>query len=162
VWPKASRGKAYRLAAEFATKHPALVFRNPELLAWRRERQREERRHFHRVLRLGPGGGLREELAARMAAYWQFRLYEVRDAEGRSAADRFRERYGHSALLPDADLPADLGAADTVGVVYDEVEGNCFWADVVTGRRALGGPESGCEADRRSAGLCRWVRASVP
>jgi hypothetical protein len=70
-----------------------------------------------------------EELAARMAAYWRFRMYEVRDAEGRSVADHTRERYGAAAQVPEADLPADLGEADTVGVVYDEVEGNYFWAD---------------------------------
>jgi hypothetical protein len=85
------------------------VFRNPELLAWGRERQREEGRHFIEVFGSDLVVVSGEELAARMAAYWQFRLDEVRDAEGRSAADRFRERYGHSALLPEADLPAGLG-----------------------------------------------------
>jgi len=46
VLPAASRGEAYRLAAELAATHPALVFRNPERLAQGRERQREERGHF--------------------------------------------------------------------------------------------------------------------
>jgi len=82
---------------QFITRHPALVFRNPERLAQGRQRQREERRHFiaffgsDLVVLSGEG------LAARMAAYWQFRMHEVRDAEGRSAADHFRERYGPAA-----------------------------------------------------------------
>jgi hypothetical protein len=129
VLPAASRDEAYRAAAELATEHPALVFRNPERLEPGRQRQREERRHFIAFF----GSDLvvlsGEELAARMGAYWHFRMHEVRDAEGRSAADTFRERYGPAAQLPEADLPADLNEADTVGVVYDEVEGNYFWAD---------------------------------
>jgi len=123
VLPTVSRCEAYRLAAELAAKRPALVFRNPERLAWGRERQREERRHFIAFF----GSDLvvlsGDELAARMAAYWRFRMHEVRDAEGRSAADHLGERYGAAAQLPEFDLPADLGEADTVGVVYDEVEG---------------------------------------
>ena len=85
VWPAASRDEAYRLAAELAMKHPALVFRNPERLAQGRERQREERRHFIAFfgadLIVVPG----DELAARIAAYWRYRMQEVRDAKaGRS------------------------------------------------------------------------------
>jgi hypothetical protein len=129
VLPAASRGETYRLAAELAAKYPALVFRNPERLAQGRERQREERRHFMAFF----GSDLvvlsGDELAARMAAYWRFRMHEVRDAQGRSAADRTRERFGAAAQVPEFDLPADLSEADTVGVVYDEVEGNYFWAD---------------------------------
>jgi len=50
-----------------------------------------------------------------MAAYWHFRMHEVRDADGRSAADHLRERYGAAAQVPEHDLPADLSEADTVG-----------------------------------------------
>jgi len=129
IWPAANRGEAYRLAAELAARHPELVFRNPERLAQGRERQREERRHFIAFF----GSDLvvlsGDELAGRMEAYWRFRMYEVRDAEGRSAADRLRERYGAAAQVPEVGLPADLSEADTVGVVYDEVEGNYFWAN---------------------------------
>jgi hypothetical protein len=56
-------------------------------------------------------------------------MHEVRDAEGRSAADHLRARYGAAVQVPELDLPAGLSEADTVGVVYDEVEGNYFWAD---------------------------------
>ena len=129
IWPAANRGEAYRLAAELAARHPELVFRNPERLAQGRERQREERRHFIAFF----GSDLvvlsGDELAGRMEAYWRFRMYEVRDAQGRSAADRIRERYGAAAQVPEVGLPADLSEADTVGVVYDEVEGNYFWAN---------------------------------
>jgi uncharacterized small protein (DUF1192 family) len=126
VLPAASRGEASRLAAELAATHPALVFRNPERLAQGRQRQRVERRHFIAFF----GSDLvvlsGDELAARMAAYWRFRMHQVRDDQGRSAADHLGERYGAAAQLPAFDLPADLGEVDTVGVVYDEVEGNSF------------------------------------
>jgi hypothetical protein len=129
VLPAANRGEAYRLAAELAATHPALVFRNPERLAQGRERQREERRHFIAFF----GSDLvvlsGDELAARMEAYWRFRMHEVRDAEGRSAADHIREHYGAAGQVPEVGLPAGLSEADTVAVVYDEVEGNYFWAD---------------------------------
>jgi hypothetical protein len=129
VLPAASRDEAYRLAAELAAKHPALVFRNPERLEQGRQRQHEERRHFIDFF----GSDLvvlsGEELVERMAAYWHFRMHEVRDGQGRSAADHLRERYGAAAQVPEFDLPAELSEADTVGVVYDEVEGNYFWAE---------------------------------
>ena len=129
VLPKASRDEAYRLAAKLATEHPALVFRNPERLAQGRQRQREERRHFIAFFGSDLVVVSGEELAERMAAYWRFRMCEVRDAQGRSAADHLREHYGAAARVPEFDLPAELSEADTVGVVYDEVEGNYFWAD---------------------------------
>jgi hypothetical protein len=63
---------------------------------------------FHCVLRLGLRGGVGETLAARKEAYWRLRLYEVQDAEGKSATDRFKERYGTAAQLPEGGLPAEL------------------------------------------------------
>jgi hypothetical protein len=153
VLPAASRGEAYRLAAELAAKHPALVFRNPERLAQGRERQREERRHFIAFF----GSDLvvlsGDELAARMAAYWRFRMHEVRDAKGRSAADHIRERYGAAAQVPEADLPADLSEADTVGVVYDEVEGNYFWADFGVVQETFADPALAARRRHREAVL---------
>jgi hypothetical protein len=127
--PASSRREAYRLAAKLAAKHPALVFRNPDRLEQGRQRQREERRHFIAFFDTDLVVLSGDELAERMAAYWHFRMHEVRDAEGRSAADHIRERYGPAAQLPEFDLPADLGEADTVAVVYDEIEGNYLWAD---------------------------------
>jgi hypothetical protein len=153
VLPRASRGEAYRLAAELAAKCPALVFRNPERLAQGRERQREERRHFIEFF----GSDLvvlsGQELAARMEAYWHFRMHEVRDAMGRSAADHIRERYGAAAQVPEADLPADLSEADTVGVVYDEVEGNYFWADFGVVQETFADPALAARRRHREAVL---------
>jgi len=153
VLPAASRNEAYRLAAELAAKHPALVFRNPERLEQGRQRQREERRHFIAFF----GSDLvvlsGQELAARMAAYWQFRMHEVRDAEGRSVADHLRERYGAAAQVPEFDLPADLSEADTVGVVYDEVEGNYFWADFGVVQETFADPALAARRRHREAVL---------
>jgi hypothetical protein len=153
VLPAASRDEAYRLAAELAAKHPALVFRNPERLEQGRQRQHEERRHFIAFF----GSDLvvlsGQELAGRMAAYWQFRMHEVRDAEGRSVADHLRERYGAAARVPEFDLPADLSEADTVGVVYDEVEGNYFWADFGVVQETFADPALAARRRHREAVL---------
>ena len=127
--PKTSRAEVYRLAAELAEKNPALVFHNPERLEQGRQRQLEERRLFIDFFGSDLVVVSGEELAERMAAYWHFRMQDVRDAQGKSAADHLRERYGSAAQVPEFDLPADLVDADTVGVVYDEIEGNCFWPE---------------------------------
>ncbi len=153
VLSAADRDEAYQLAAKLATEHPALVFRNPERLAQGRQRQREERRHFIAFF----GSDLvvlsGQELAARMGAYWHFRMHEVRDAQGRSAADRTRERYGAAARVPEADLPADLNEADTVGVVFDEVEGNYFWADFGVVQETFADPALAARRRHREAVL---------
>jgi hypothetical protein len=153
VWPAASPGEAYRLAAELAMRHPELVFRNPEKLAQGQERQREERRHFIAFF----GSDLvvlsGEELAARMEAYWRFRMHEVCDAEGRSAADHTRERYGAAAQVPGFSLPLELGDEDTVGVVYDEVEGMYFWADFGLVQNTFASPALAARRRHRDAVL---------
>ncbi len=92
VLPAASSAEARRVAAEIAVRHPALAFRDPERLARGWELQREDRRYFVAFF----GSDLvvlsGSELAGRMRAYGQFRMRQARDAKGRSAADRARER----------------------------------------------------------------------
>ncbi len=121
VLPARDRAEAYRWAAELAVRHPALVFRNPEKLARAWELQREERRHFIAFfgadLVIVPG----RELAERMRAYGHFRTYEARDAKGPSAAGRAWQLYGTVPQVPDFELPDELCAAETVGVIYGVV-----------------------------------------
>jgi hypothetical protein len=55
--------------------------------------------------------------------------------------------------VPEADLPADLSEADTVGVVYDEVEGNYFWADFGVVQETFADPALAARRRHREAVL---------
>src|SRR5919199_2385018 len=48
---------------------------------------------------------------------------------GQSAADRARETYGIEPKVPEIELPADLSEAETVGLLFDEVDGLNFLRD---------------------------------
>lgn len=141
VLPAADRAEVYRLAAEIAQQHPALVFCNPQKLAQAWDLQREERASFIAFfgsdLIVIPG----HELAARLRAYGHFRLYEVRDAAGQSAADRAQQTYGVVPPVPEVDLPDELYAAETVGLLYDEVDGLNFLTDFGLVAEAFAQPE---------------------
>ncbi len=151
--PAAGRAEAHRLAAELAARHPALVFRNPEKLARAWELQREERRHFIAFfgsdLVVLPG----RELGARMRAYARFRMHDVRDAEGKSAAEHARETYGLAPPVLDFGLPAEWGEAETVGVIYDEVEGLNFFLSFGLVEEAFANPELAADRRHRQAVL---------
>jgi hypothetical protein len=82
-----------------------------------------------------------------MRAYGQIRTYEARDAEGQSAADRAQQLYGAVPPVPDFELPDELCVAETVSVLYDEVEGLNFYANFGAVAEAFAHPE--CTAQRR-------------
>jgi hypothetical protein len=99
------------------------VFRNPERLARAWELQREERCHFIAFFGSDPVVLPGPEVAEHVRAHAHFLVYGVRDEKGQSAADRARQLHGVVASVPDCGLPAELCEADTVGVVFDQVEG---------------------------------------
>jgi hypothetical protein len=153
VLPASSRTDAYRLAADMAGRYPSLVFRNPENLEQGWELQRAERRHFIDFfgsdLVVMPG----RELAERMRAYGRFRMHDVRDAEGQSAVDRAKREYGVTPPELDFRLPDHLLEAETVGVIYDEVDGLNFLADFGRVEEAFADPELASERRHRLAVL---------
>jgi hypothetical protein len=153
VLPAASRTEVYRHTAELATQFPSLVFRNPEKLARAWELQREQRQlfidFFGTDLVVLPG----HELAARMQAYSNYAMLEARDAEGKSAADRAREVYGVEPPPLDVQLPPDLIAADTVGLIYDEIEGLGFYPDFGLFEETFADPALAAEREHRDAVL---------
>jgi len=154
VLPAASSAEARRVAAEIAVRHPALAFRDPERLARGWELQREDRRYFVAFF----GSDLvvlsGSELAGCMRAYGEFRMREARDAKGRSAADRARQRFGVPPAMPDlGELPADLCEANTVGVIYDEVDGLSYFANFGLVQEAFADPELAADREHRRAVL---------
>ena len=127
--PRASRTEVYRMTAELVMQFPSLVFRNPEKLEQAWELQREQRQlfidFFGNDLVVLPG----DEVAARMQEQTNYAMFEARDAAGKSAADRFREAYGVEPPTLKVELPPEILAADTVGLIYDELEALNFYPD---------------------------------
>lgn len=160
--PAGSRVEAGQVAEELLARRPELVFRNPERLARAWELQREERCHFiaffgsDLVVLPGP------EVAEHMRAYAHFLVYGVRDEKGQSAADRARQLHGVVASVPDYGLPAELCEADTVGVVFDQVEGLHFLAGFGLVQEAFTNPELAADRVHRQAVLGYLKEPSIP
>ncbi len=126
IMPWISAGVAYRLAAELAVGNPTLVFRNPANVARAWKMQEEERNDF--IAFFGSDvviltGG---ELDERMRAYAHYQIYESKDSEGKTVAERASRIYGAIPQPPDPDLPDGITQAESVGVVFDEVDGLKF------------------------------------
>lgn len=123
LFSASSRQDVYRRVTELSSQFPHLVFRNPEKLAAAWELQREERANFIAFfgsdLVVLPG----HELPERMRAYLHFRTYEARDAEGKTVADRVQEAFGTKPSVPEMAWPPEFLEAETLGVVYDELDG---------------------------------------
>ena len=147
--PASERDAVYRRAADLASQHPALVFRNPEKLARAWELQREEHRQFVQFfgtdMVILPGA----VLAERMAAYAHFRMHEARDSEGRTAAEHYREKYGVEPPALDFSLPPELREAGTVAIISDELEGLNFYRDFSLLKETFASPEQAAEPERQ-------------
>ncbi len=122
MFPAAQREAAHRLAMQLGQQRPKLVFRNPEKLAQARDLQRLEcqafRQFFGSDLVIVPG----RDLEKTANAYWRFRVHEFVLPVGKTAAELAREE---GKEVPDLQerIPDDLAAADTVGIICDDVEG---------------------------------------
>lgn len=110
--------EALELAAEWAFKLPEVIWRNPELLAKGWELQRHDRslfcEHFGSDVAIFPVDEARE----RIGEYWKWRFAQGRDGTGEEAPEPF---------FPfDED---DLVDVETVGMLYEEIEGISFVKD---------------------------------
>ncbi|AUY50616.1 hypothetical protein [Streptomyces sp. CB01881] len=124
-YPKSSATEIARAALQLATSQPELVFRNPEKIEQGWERMREDRAAFVEFsgadeLVLPPA-----EAEKHLNAYYRHRQ-EIAIAEH---PDRARGRQLPGLDFPAFELPQDLADSDTVGVIYDEVDGLNFYAD---------------------------------
>lgn len=102
------------------------------------------------------------ELAERLGAFAHYRTFEARDAAGRSAADRAAEIYGAVPPVPKLELPAELSEAETVGVIFDEVDGLHFFADFGRVADTFARPELAADRPHRQAILGYLKEPSIP
>jgi hypothetical protein len=125
-YPKSSAPHIAQAALEMATRYPALVFRNPEKIEQGWTMMRRDRAEFIEFfgtdeLVLPPA-----EAQARLTAYYQHRQAGGRDRQPRRG--RSREDLDEAGRAFDV-LPPKLAEADTIGIIYDEVDGLNFYND---------------------------------
>ncbi|MFE1316550.1 hypothetical protein [Kitasatospora phosalacinea] len=124
-YPKSSAREIARAALQLAVSEPQLVFRNPEKIEQGWQQMREERAAFVEFcgddeLVLSPA-----EVEDLLNAYYRHH----QEAALAAHPDRARDGRLPGADFPAFELPPDLADADTVGVIYDEIDGLNFYAD---------------------------------
>jgi hypothetical protein len=124
VFPASQRKHIYAVAAAFALRQPALLFRNPDKLARGWQLQRAERDRFVRFfgtdLVVLPG----DQLDDQMRQYQEFSRKEILAA----LPDAVRNDRAY-APAPELTAGHELSECETVGVVHDEIDGLNFYAD---------------------------------
>ena len=153
-YPKSAAGWIATVALKLATKQPGLVFRNPEKVEQGWEQMREDRAGFVAFfgsdeLILPPA-----EAEERLNAYYRQR---------QEAALARRATRGRPPNLPGVDrpafeLPSGLTDADTVGVIFDDVDGLNFYPEYGMLRDLFGDPA--LAADKRYAEVLRGYLGS--
>lgn len=124
-YPKSSATEIARAALQLAASNPSLVFRNPAKAEQGWESMRADRAAFIEFcgsdeLVLPPA-----EAEEKLNSYYRHRQ-EAAVAEN---PDRTRGGRLPGPAFPAFELPAELADSDTVGVIYDEVDGLNFYAD---------------------------------
>jgi hypothetical protein len=131
-FPASSRRAVHRLAARLAVEFPALLFRNPDVLAQAWEQQAVDRRRFVDYFRSDmvvlPG----RKLQTQMNAFNEYRYVEAAAA----AKHRPRRRSAPPMEFADALLESEL-----VAIIYDEAEGLLMFPHFDTLDELFGDPE---------------------
>ncbi|GGU54961.1 hypothetical protein GCM10010211_19560 [Streptomyces albospinus] len=127
TYPSGDGTELAQIAAETLAANPQLLRRNPEMLQRAWDMQAEARADFIEhfgtdLLVLEPG-----QAQERLREYHQYRQEKTLAGLGDEAADQAR----NSGPQPDelSSLPEELIDAETVAVIYDKVEGLCYYAD---------------------------------
>ncbi|MBC2900634.1 hypothetical protein [Streptomyces cupreus] len=124
-YPKSSATEIAQAALQLATTRPELVFRNPQKIEQGWQTMREDRAAFVEFcggdeLVLPPA-----EVEDLLNAYYRHR----QEAAVAGRPDRAQGRRLPGLDLPFFELPPELAGSDTIGVIYDQVDGLNFYAD---------------------------------
>jgi hypothetical protein len=125
TYPKSGGAQIAQVALELATTQPQLVFRNPDKIEQGWKQMRADRAAFIEFfggdeLVLPPA-----EAAERLDAYHRHR----QQAALAALPKRRKPRSVPGPDLPAFEFPADLAYADTIGVIFDEIDGLNFYPD---------------------------------
>jgi hypothetical protein len=148
-YPKSGAAQIAQVALKLATRQPELVFRNPEKIEQGWKQMREDRAAFIEFfgtdeLVLSPA-----EAEDRIDAYYRHRQQTALAAH----PERRRPRDVPYIDLPAFKFPADLAEADTIGVIYDEIDGLNFYNDYGMLRELFADPA--LAADKRYSDVLR-------
>jgi hypothetical protein len=124
-YPKSSATEIARAAIQLAVSQPELVFRNPAKIEQGWEQMRQDRAAFIEFLGSDELVVAPAEAEDRINAYYRHRQETTVAAH----PGRTRGRQLPGIDLPAFELPPDLADSDTIGVIYDEVDGFNFYAD---------------------------------
>ncbi|MER5917710.1 hypothetical protein ABT124_47285 [Streptomyces sp. NPDC001982] len=124
-YPRSSATEIAQVALQLATSRPELVFRNPRKVEQGWQAMREDRAAFLEVcggdeLVLSP-----TEAEDLLNAYYRHR----QESAVAGHPDRARGRRLPGLDLPFFESPPELAGSDTIGVIYDQVDGLNFYAD---------------------------------
>ncbi|MCU1640592.1 MAG: hypothetical protein JWN03_867 [Nocardia sp.] len=125
--PKSAASQVAQSALTTLTAHPELLRRNPDLFRRAWEMQAEDRADFIDLF----GADLVVlpvvEVRDKLGEHYRRRQRKALD----SLDDKAATRAAAAGPTPDvlADMPESLREAETVGVIYDEVEGLNFYSD---------------------------------
>jgi hypothetical protein len=149
AFPKSGAAQVAQVALQLATTAPELVFRNPEKIEQGWEQMREDRAAFIEFfggdeLVLSPA-----EAAERLDAYYRHRRQAVLAAR----PERRKPRRGPDTDLPPVEWPDELAEADTIGLIYDEIDGLNFYNDYGKLRELFADPA--LAADKRYSDVLR-------
>jgi hypothetical protein len=149
TYRKSGAGYIAKVALELATKRPELVFRNPEKVEQGWKQMREDRAGFVEFfggdeLVLPPA-----EAGERLNAYYRQR----QEAALARKPGRRRPPNLPGVDVPVFDFPSGLADADTVGVIFDDVDGLNFYPDYGMLQDLFGDPV--LAADKQYADVLR-------
>lgn len=117
--PASGRREIYETVMRSFATDKASIFRNKEKLELAWKLQREDREHFLSFFGADEVVMTGAEYSKRMPEYWDFRISKARE----TARQRGASQASLDAPAPEYELSDALCAAESVGLVYDEVEG---------------------------------------
>ncbi|RZT77826.1 hypothetical protein EV382_0991 [Micromonospora violae] len=131
VWRAQERDVAYEMALEMSLRVPEAVYRNPEKLAQAWELQRQDRDRFVRFFGSDLVVVTGDQVADRMTGFYAFCRAEVSGTSSSTVA-------ADDAVF---ELPPDVVDAETVAMIYDEVDGLGFYAEFGLVEAAFADPD---------------------
>jgi hypothetical protein len=154
AFPKSGAAQIAQVVLQLATTQPELVFRNPEKIEQGWKQMRQDRAAFIDFfgadeLVLSPS-----EAEERLDAYHRHRQQAALAAH----PERRKPRHAPDTDLPPFEFPAELADADTIGVIYDEIDGLNFYNDYGMLRELFADPA--LAADKRYSDTLRGYLAA--
>ena len=133
--PPEDRREMCRAAAELANTCPTAVFRNPDKLALGWKLHHRMREHFIEFFGADVVVVTGHEVADKMAGFWDYhncQAARISAAEGAAPDETTPSKSTDTPhdeqppAVPQIPIPPDLEEAETVGIMFDEVEGLLF------------------------------------